>query len=238
MADSLRLDGAALKLVDCSEVNVNKVVSGANCESIDGNDQECSGRNEPDPAVDTQLSDTIMPDGVVTNSVAVPVPVPMPALTDIAMGQSTLSLPISSSPSSNLSSSKSLLTSPTTVTMTTPSTTGPVVAAMVTNDTMVPATVTVSPIVQSMEHESTKIVNTTAIAATPVPANVAGDLKIIDNAGERHSVSVQHVGLTTMNAKALLPPPPPIPAMDLQDIEDLRKKRCADRYDSSESSDR
>lgn len=26
--------------------------------------------------------------------------------------------------------------------------------------------------------------------------------------------------------------------MDLQEIEDLRKKRCADRYDSSESSDR
>lgn len=26
--------------------------------------------------------------------------------------------------------------------------------------------------------------------------------------------------------------------MDLQEIDDLRKKRCADRYDSSESSDR
>lgn len=26
--------------------------------------------------------------------------------------------------------------------------------------------------------------------------------------------------------------------MDLQEMEDLRKKRCADRYDSSESSDR
>lgn len=70
--------------------------------------------------------------------------------------------------------------------------------------------------------------------------------------------SVQHVGLTKVknfqqqqqqqkhhhqqqqqqqeHAKKILLPPPPI--MDLQEIEDLRKKRCADRYDSSESSDR
>lgn len=60
------------------------------------------------------------------------------------------------------------------------------------------------------------------------------------------TVAVQHVGLSTMDTKRLLPPPPPMPittavtvtALDLQEIEDLRKKRCADRYDSSESSDR
>lgn len=52
--------------------------------------------------------------------------------------------------------------------------------------------------------------------------------------------SVNSVNRTTNSgSKKLLPPPPPTshPIMDLE-IDDLRKKRCTDRYDSSESSDR
>lgn len=46
---------------------------------------------------------------------------------------------------------------------------------------------------------------------------------------QSHQMNVQKLTKSAKQEKSL---------MDLQEIEDSRKKRCADRYDSSESSDR
>lgn len=46
---------------------------------------------------------------------------------------------------------------------------------------------------------------------------------------QSHQMNVQKITKSSKQEKSL---------MDLQEIEDSRKKRCSDRYDSSESSDR
>lgn len=264
MADSMRLDGAVFKLVDCSELNVNKAeCTGGGRESIvdvNNKHQKCNNINETD-----ELPSTLSSSSSSAYSSAATIPIPTTTATSattietVQKGIASLEdpksasgfvgyLPAGSTANMPLSisspSSTSLLLSSSSFSLPLPSS-SPLssVAAMPTlvNSTMSMATVlpmassnistkdAVHPIPELAKMGPTMIANN---------AGVGGSNKNSSSSKSTEPNSVQNVGLSTLEAKRILLPPPPPTTMDLQEIEDLRKKRCADRYDSSESSDR